>query len=72
MGHVPSHFFLSFLMAGVLWVRDHKAFRRFMALYVTLMLSGFLTYVLYPAMPPWLASKERLHAGLGADRARRA
>jgi len=51
-----SHFFVSFLIAGVLWVRDHKAFRRFVALYVTLMLSGFLTYVLYPAMPPWMAS----------------
>jgi len=53
-----SHFFLSFVLAGVLWVRDHKAFRRFMGLYVTLMLSGFVTYVLYPAMPPWMASKE--------------
>ena len=53
-----THFFLSFVLAGVLWVRDHKAFRRFMGLYVTLMLSGFVTYVLYPAMPPWMASKE--------------
>jgi len=52
-----SHFFASFLIAGVLWVKDHRLFRRFVALYVTLMLSGFLTYVLYPAMPPWLASK---------------
>lgn len=51
-----SHFFLSFILAGVLWVRDHKAFRRFMGLYVTLMVSGFATYVLYPAMPPWMAS----------------
>ncbi len=56
-GTYLSHFFLSFLICGVLWVRDHKAFRRFVALYVTLMLSGFLTYVLYPAMPPWLASQ---------------
>ena len=56
-GTYLSHFFVSFLICGVLWVRDHKAFRRFVALYVTLMLSGFLTYVLYPAMPPWLASQ---------------
>jgi len=53
-----SHFFLSFTLAGVLWVRDHKAFRRFMGLYVTLMLSGFVTYVVFPAMPPWMGSKE--------------
>jgi membrane-associated phospholipid phosphatase len=53
-----SHFFMSFVIAGVLWVRNHRAFRRFMAMYVTLMLSGFLTYVLYPAMPPWLASQD--------------
>lgn len=57
-GTYLSHFFLSFVIAGVLWVRNHRAFRRFMAMYVTLMLSGFLTYVLYPAMPPWLASQD--------------
>jgi membrane-associated phospholipid phosphatase len=55
-----SHFFMSFLIAGVLWFRDHRAFRRFMAMYVTLMLAGFTTYVLYPAMPPWLASSKHL------------
>ncbi len=54
-----SHFFMSFVLAGILWVRDHKAFRRFMGLYVTLMLSGFATYVLYPAMPPWMASSTK-------------
>ncbi len=55
-----SHFFVSFLIAGVLWIHDHRAFRRFMAMYVTLMLSGFATYVLYPAMPPWMASRDHI------------
>jgi membrane-associated phospholipid phosphatase len=57
-GTYLSHFFLSYLIAGVLWIRNHTAFRRFMTMYVTLMLTGFLTYVLYPAMPPWLASQD--------------
>ena len=51
-----SHFFTSFIVAGVLWKRDHARFRRFVALFVGLTFLGYLTYLLYPAMPPWLAS----------------
>jgi hypothetical protein len=31
-------------------------FRRFRALFLTATFAGFLTYVIYPAIPPWLAS----------------
>jgi hypothetical protein len=55
-----SHFVTSFVLAAYLWFRDHRAFRRFMTLYVSLMLAGFVTYVLYPAMPPWMASEMHL------------
>jgi hypothetical protein len=41
----------------VLWKLDHPRFRRFVALFVSLTLLGYVTYVLYPAMPPWLASQ---------------
>jgi hypothetical protein len=51
-----SHFFTSFIIAGMLWVRDHDRFRRFVPLFVGLTFAGYLTYVLYPAMPPWMVS----------------
>jgi hypothetical protein len=52
-----SHFFASFVVAAVLWKRDHARFRRYIALFVTLTFVGYVGYVLYPAMPPWLASQ---------------
>jgi len=52
-----THFFASFVIAGVLWKVDYPNFRRFVALFVSLTLLGYVTYVLYPAMPPWLASQ---------------
>jgi PAP2 superfamily len=52
-----SHFFTSFIVAGVLWKRDHARFKRFVALFVGLTFLGYVTYVLYPALPPWLASE---------------
>ena len=51
-----SHFFVSYIVAAVLWKRDHLRFKRFIALYVGLTFVGYAGYVLYPAMPPWLAS----------------
>ena len=52
-----SHFFTSFIVAGVLWKHDHERFKRFVALFVGLTFLGYITYVLYPALPPWLASQ---------------
>jgi hypothetical protein len=52
-----SHFFTSFTVAAVLWKRDHPRFRRFILLFVGLTFLGYTIYVLYPAMPPWLASQ---------------
>jgi hypothetical protein len=52
-----SHFFASLVIAAVLWKVDYPRFRRFVALFVSLTLLGYVTYVLYPAMPPWLASE---------------
>jgi membrane-associated phospholipid phosphatase len=51
-----SHFFVSYVVAAVLWKRNHARFRRFIALFVGLTLVGYAGYVAYPASPPWLAS----------------
>jgi hypothetical protein len=52
-----SHFFTSFVVAAVLWKRNYPAFRRFVPLFVGLTFIGYLGYVLYPAIPPWMASQ---------------
>ena len=51
-----SHFFASFIVAAVLWKTNYAKFRRFVPLFVALTFLGYVTYVLYPAMPPWMAS----------------
>jgi hypothetical protein len=50
-----SHFVVTLTVATVLWVRAYPLFRRFRVLFLTVTSAGFVTYVLYPAIPPWLA-----------------
>ncbi len=38
-------------------MRAYPLFRRFRALFLTVTFAGFVTYVVYPAIPPWLASE---------------
>ena len=52
-----SHFFVALGVAAVLWKVAHHRFRRFMAMFLALTLAGFATYVVIPAVPPWLASR---------------
>ena len=54
-----THFIVPFVIAGVLWHFSHERFRRFAFLFLTLTFAGFTTYVLYPAVPPWLASQNQ-------------
>ncbi len=56
-GCYMTHFFASFIIAGVLWKTNHAKFRRYVPMFVGLTFIGYVTYVLYPAMPPWMASQ---------------
>ncbi|WP_354643648.1 phosphatase PAP2 family protein [Kitasatospora camelliae] len=53
-----THFFAVFVLLAVLWRRDRRRFRRLLAGYLVLTYAAFATYVLYPAVPPWLAAEE--------------
>lgn len=53
-----SHFVVTPLVLGVLWIRNRARWARFAALVVALSAAGLVTYVLYPAAPPWLAAKD--------------
>ena len=55
-GVYVTHFFATLLIAGLLWRYAHPQFRRFRAMVLSLATAGFVTYVLFPAAPPWLAS----------------
>ena len=52
-----SYFIVPFAVAGILWVRDRLAFRRFAKRVVSLALASCATYIAFPAAPPWLASR---------------
>ena len=52
-----THFVVPFAVAGILWKYSHDRFRRYAALFVGLTFAALVTYALYPAVPPWLASQ---------------
>jgi hypothetical protein len=52
-----THFVVPFAAAGFLWKYAHDRFRRFLVLFSLLTFAALLTYALYPAVPPWMASQ---------------
>jgi membrane-associated phospholipid phosphatase len=52
-----SYFIVPFAVAGVLWARDRLAFLRFTRRLVSLALAGLVTYIAFPAAPPWMAAQ---------------
>jgi hypothetical protein len=52
-----SHFVVSLTVAVVLWTRHRPTWLAFMRRWLFLTLAGLVTYFLYPAAPPWYASK---------------
>jgi membrane-associated phospholipid phosphatase len=57
-----THFFVTFVALAVIWVFAHERFSRYATMVCVLALTGFATYVLYPAAPPWMAAQ---HGNLG-------
>lgn len=57
-----THFFATLVVAAVLWTWFHDRFARFATMVCVLALTGFATYALYPAVPPWLAAR---HGNIG-------
>jgi PAP2 superfamily len=51
-----SYFFATLILLAVVWWRSRAAFRRLAVMVVLLAFAGCTTYVLYPAVPPWLAA----------------
>ena len=53
-----SHFFVTLTVLAILWKVSHERFRRYRTLVVALATVGFVSYVIFPASPPWLAAYE--------------
>lgn len=53
-----SYFLATYLLAGMLWFFARAWFRRYVATVSLLAVMGFATFALFPAAPPWLASRE--------------
>jgi len=51
-----AHYIWPVALGFALWLRSRTLFWRFSLSMVTLFFMGFLTYYLYPAAPPWMAS----------------
>lgn len=51
------HFLVPLLAGFALWLANRDLFRRFALTFVVVAVAGFITYILYPAVPPWLAAR---------------
>jgi membrane-associated phospholipid phosphatase len=55
-----SYFITPFALAGWLWAHDRREYLRFAKRLVSLAIAGVITYILFPAAPPWMAADEGL------------
>jgi hypothetical protein len=53
-----SHYLVSFILAGFLWVKSRKRFQAYARRFTALSAFGFVTYVFFPAAPPWMAAEQ--------------
>jgi membrane-associated phospholipid phosphatase len=51
-----THFFVPPAVAFFFWLKDRALFARFTKSFLTLSFAGALTFLLFPAAPPWAAS----------------
>lgn len=51
------HFVLPLGLALVIWKKRPQYYWRYITTFLVLSVAGFMTYLLFPAAPPWMASK---------------
>jgi hypothetical protein len=52
------HFLAPLLAAFVLWMTNRELFAKYAIAFVVVAVAGWTTYVLYPAVPPWMAAEK--------------
>lgn len=53
-----SHFVIPMVIAFIFWMYDRKIFKDFTAAFLVLSYLAFFTFIIFPAMPPWMASNQ--------------
>jgi membrane-associated phospholipid phosphatase len=56
-----SHFLTPLLCGFSLWLTDRALFQKFAIAFVVLAFAGFITYIAYPSVPPYMASQPLQH-----------
>jgi membrane-associated phospholipid phosphatase len=51
-----SHFVVPMLVAFIFWLIDRQIFKEYTASFLLLSYLAFFTFIIFPAMPPWMAS----------------
>lgn len=59
-GFYMLHFVLPIGLAILIWKTREKYYWRYVATFLTTSFAGFLTFLLFPAAPPWLAYQQGL------------
>lgn len=54
------HFVFPIALAVLVWKLRDKFYWQYISNYIVLSFAGFLTYLVYPAAPPWMASEQHL------------
>ena len=54
------HFVLPFALAVVIWKLRDKHYWRYVGTYILVSFAGFVTFLTFPAAPPWMASEKGL------------
>jgi hypothetical protein len=57
-GVYMTHYFATLVIAAILWRFAYPRFREFRRMVLTLATFGFITYVAFPAVPPWMAAAQ--------------
>lgn len=55
-----SHFIVPMVVGFIFWVKDRKIFKSYFLALLILSYAAFITYIIFPAMPPWMASQQGL------------
>lgn len=53
-----SHFIIPWLIAFTFWLYDRKHFKLYTAAFLVLSYMAFFTFIVFPAVPPWMASDQ--------------
>lgn len=51
-----SHFVMPLVIGFIFWIKDRHFFKKYAFGLLALSYVSFITYILYPAMPPWMAA----------------